>query len=68
MLIAYSASLALNTLPVYLPFATSALGFHSTLGTITVVTSVIGSVSKPFVAKAADMTSRPTAYLWSLLV
>lgn len=65
-LIAYVSSLASNTLYVYLPFATSSFGQHSTLGTITVVTSIISSVGKPFIAKIADLTSRPHAYLYSL--
>ncbi|ORY68053.1 major facilitator superfamily domain-containing protein [Leucosporidium creatinivorum] len=66
-LIAYVSSLASNTIYVYLPFATSSFGEHSTLGTITVVTSIIASVGKPFIAKIADLTSRPHAYLYSLV-
>jgi MFS family permease len=66
-LIAYAASLASNTLYVYLPFATSAFATHSKLGTITVVTSIVASVCKPGWSKLADMTSRPIAYLCSLV-
>ncbi|ORY72385.1 major facilitator superfamily domain-containing protein [Leucosporidium creatinivorum] len=65
-LIAYAASLANNTLYVYLPFATSNFGNHSTLGTITVVTTIISSVGRPFIAKIADLSSRPIAFLYAL--
>lgn len=40
---------------------------HSLLGSITVVTSIVASVCKPFISKIADIFSRPTAYLFSLL-
>lgn len=40
---------------------------HSLLGAIQTANSIIGTVSKPFIAKLADLTSRPIAYATSLV-
>lgn len=66
-LIAYTYSLAENTTSTYLAFATSAFSKHSLLGAISTATSVLGGVSKPFIAKLSDITSRPHAYSVSLV-
>ncbi|KAI5479985.1 hypothetical protein MNV49_002275 [Pseudohyphozyma bogoriensis] len=65
-LICYCYSLESNTTYNYLAFATSSFGQHSLLGTISTVTSIIGSVGRPFIARIADLLSRPHAYLFSL--
>lgn len=66
-LVAYVYSLAENTTSTYLAFATSAFSRHSLLGAISTATSVLGGVSKPFIAKLSDITSRPWAYAVSLV-
>ncbi|WVQ71398.1 hypothetical protein IAR50_000932 [Cryptococcus sp. DSM 104548] len=45
----------------YTAFATSSFGEHTVLGTITVITSIMAGVAKPFIAKLADLWSRPLA-------
>lgn len=52
----------------YEPYATSSFGKHSMLSTLTVATSVIGAVCKPFVAKISDLTSRPFVYVIVLVL
>ncbi|KZV89449.1 MFS general substrate transporter [Exidia glandulosa HHB12029] len=66
-LISYAYSLAGNTVYNYLAFATSAFGKHSLLAAIdTACTRAYVHVGKPFIAKLADITSRPIAYAVSL--
>ncbi|KAM0752628.1 MFS general substrate transporter [Meredithblackwellia eburnea MCA 4105] len=67
-IICYGYSLEQNTTYNYLAFATSSFGHHSLLGSISTATSIIASVSRPFIAKIADITSRPHAYLLALCV
>lgn len=52
---------------VYLPFATSAFEMHTIIGTIGVVTLIMGGVLPPFWAKTADLLSRPWALLGALV-
>jgi MFS family permease len=52
-----------STTASYEPYATSSFGHHSMLSTLSIATSVISSVSKPIVAKIADVTSRPATYI-----
>ncbi|GAA5919492.1 hypothetical protein JCM6882_008652 [Rhodosporidiobolus microsporus] len=82
-LISYVYSLSGNTTGSYLAFATSAFSAHSLLGAIDVAVSLMGAVSKPFIAKVclsprlflalrfllviADITSRPWAYLVAVI-
>lgn len=66
-LVAYVYSLDNNTTLSFLPFATSAFSSHATIGTISTACDIIGAVGKPFIAKFADVTSRPRAYLFSLI-
>lgn len=48
-------------------FATSAFGEHTVLGTISVITGIMAGVAKPFLAKLADLFSRPWALALSVL-
>jgi hypothetical protein len=66
-LIAYVYSLDSNTTPSFLPFATSAFKAHSLLGTINVTNTIISAVAQPLIAKFADVTSRPRAYVLALV-
>ncbi|KAF9020549.1 MFS general substrate transporter [Hymenopellis radicata] len=66
-LLAYVYSLDSNTTSSFLPFATSAFSAHATIGTIDTACDIIGAVGKPFIAKFADVTSRPRAYVFSVL-
>ncbi|GAA6024044.1 hypothetical protein JCM10207_004501 [Rhodosporidiobolus poonsookiae] len=66
-LMCYVTALAQNTTSTFLAFATSAFSKHSLLGSISVAVSLIGAVSKPVIAKIADITSRPWAYAVSLV-
>ncbi|KAH7100188.1 MFS general substrate transporter [Auriculariales sp. MPI-PUGE-AT-0066] len=59
--------LAGSTTGSFLAFATSAFGKHSLLSAIDTVVYVFGGIGKPFIAKLADITSRPIAYAISLL-
>ncbi|KAF8312904.1 major facilitator superfamily domain-containing protein [Cantharellus anzutake] len=65
--VAYVYSLDQNITPNYLPIAASAYGKHSSIGTIFTVESIINGVSKPFIAKIADVISRPSACMCSLV-
>lgn len=47
-------------------FATSAFGEHTVLGTISVITGIMAGVAKPFLAKLADLFSRPWALALSV--
>lgn len=47
-------------------FAASAFGEHSLIGTIGTITSIMAGVSQPFVAKIADVFSRPIAMALSV--
>ncbi|CEP24785.1 str3 [Cyberlindnera jadinii] len=51
----------------YSPAATSAFGYHSLLSTISVADSIISAVSKIWIAKIADVTSRPWTYALALV-
>ncbi|OJA19063.1 hypothetical protein AZE42_09040 [Rhizopogon vesiculosus] len=66
-LASYIYSLDASTTYAYLTFATSSLGKHSFLSSITVVQSLIVAVGKPVIAKVADVSSRGTAYVGVLI-
>ncbi|WVR04917.1 hypothetical protein IAU60_001929 [Kwoniella sp. DSM 27419] len=51
----------------YTPFATSAFGEHTIQGTIATITAIMAGVAKPFIAKLADLFSRPWALAFSVL-
>lgn len=67
LLIYYVFSLGNNTIYNYTPFATSAFGAHSVVATIDVINGIMSGVSKPFIAKMADLWSRPGAMSFSVL-
>ncbi|KAL1405311.1 hypothetical protein Q8F55_008938 [Vanrija albida] len=60
-LIAFAYSLSQSTTYVYAQFATSSFGQHTLVGTIAVVTGIMAGVCQPFIAKMADLFSRPIA-------
>lgn len=43
--------------------ATSSFSMHAELGAVNTASQIIRAVSKPFIGKLADITSRPTTYL-----
>lgn len=67
LLSAFATSLDFGTTRYY---AIPASGFykqHSTvLSTLAIVTNIISAVSKPFIAKLSDVTSRPYMYMFTL--
>ncbi|KAJ6441126.1 putative siderophore iron protein [Purpureocillium lavendulum] len=64
---AWAYSLDQSTTSYYSIDAASYYRQHSAvLSTLSIATSVVGAVCKPFVAKVADMTSRPYTYLVAL--
>ncbi|KAF8914570.1 major facilitator superfamily domain-containing protein [Mucidula mucida] len=60
-LLNYVYTLSSGTTFTYVQYATSSFSKHTILGTISVATAIITGVSKPFIAKLADLTSRPLA-------
>lgn len=67
-LMCYSGSLESNTTYNYSIFAVSSFAAHPLLGTIAILNSILGGVSKPFIAKIADLFSRPVALSGSVVV
>ncbi|KAJ5165893.1 siderophore-dependent iron transporter [Penicillium capsulatum] len=43
--------------------ATSSFSMHAELGAVNTASQIIRAISKPFIGKLADITSRPTTYL-----
>ncbi|OXG22594.1 siderophore-iron transporter Str1 [Cryptococcus neoformans Tu401-1] len=66
-LISIAYGLSQMTTYYYTAFATSAFGEHTVLGTISVITGIMAGVAKPFLAKLADLFSRPWALALSVL-
>lgn len=65
---AWAYSLDSSTTSSYAPFVTSEFKNHSGgLAALAIATSIIGAVCKPFVAKFADVTSRPYTYILILV-
>ncbi|OCF35087.1 siderophore-iron transporter Str3 [Kwoniella heveanensis BCC8398] len=58
-LIAYVYSLSRSTTAYYAQFATSSFGEHTVIGTIGVINAIVAGVAPPFIAKLADIWSRP---------
>jgi MFS family permease len=61
-------AIASDTTYLYLSFATSFFAQNSLLGTIGLLTSVLGAVTQPFWGKLADMSARSVSLLASLLL
>ncbi|TXT07886.1 uncharacterized protein COLE_04810 [Cutaneotrichosporon oleaginosum] len=60
-LVCYVYTLSNSTTYTYASFATSSYSEHTIIGTISVVTGIMAGVSQPFIAKMADLLSRPFA-------
>lgn len=67
VVIAWVATFDSYTTYNYSPAATSAFGYHSLLSTITVANSIVSAVSKIWISKIADVSSRPWTYALFLL-
>lgn len=64
---AWAYSLDSSTTSYYSIDASSYYEEHSSvLSTLSIATSIIGAVSKPFIAKISDITSRPYTYVLAL--
>ena len=59
---AYALDLGITT-TVFTAMATSTFGKHSSLAAVSTAGQIIRAVSKPFIGKLADITSRPTTYV-----
>lgn len=69
LLCAFATSLDFGTTRFYAIPASGYYKQHSTvLSTLTIVTNIIAAVSKPFIAKLSDVTSRPYMYLMTLIL
>ncbi|KAF2158825.1 hypothetical protein M409DRAFT_61330 [Zasmidium cellare ATCC 36951] len=63
----FAYSLDQGTTYIFNAIAASAYESHAQLGAITTANQVVRSVAKPFLAKIADITSRPTTYVIVLI-
>ncbi|OAQ61396.1 siderophore iron transporter [Pochonia chlamydosporia 170] len=59
---AYALDMGITT-TIFGTLAASAFGRHSQVGAINTAGQIIRAVSKPFIGKMADITSRPTTYV-----
>ncbi|KAL1888444.1 hypothetical protein Sste5346_009561 [Sporothrix stenoceras] len=50
------------TSSIFSTLAASTFGVHSQIGTVSTASQIIRAISKPFIGKLADITSRPTTY------
>ncbi|TYJ53067.1 hypothetical protein B9479_006299 [Cryptococcus floricola] len=50
------------TTTIFSPWATSSFGKHANLAAVSTASQIIRAISKPFIGKLADITSRPTTY------
>ncbi|KAG7911782.1 hypothetical protein KL906_001103 [Ogataea polymorpha] len=67
LLIAWVYALENSTTSSFIPLATSSYNDHSSgLAAVSMSTSIITAVAKPFIAKIADSTSRPFTYIFTL--
>ncbi|CAK7233334.1 hypothetical protein SBRCBS47491_008573 [Sporothrix bragantina] len=51
------------TYSIFSTLAASTFGVHSEVGTVTTASQIIRAISKPFIGKLSDITSRPTTYV-----
>lgn len=51
------------TSSIFTTIASSMFGQHSSLAAVTTASQIIRAISKPFIGKLADITSRPTTYV-----
>ncbi|KAI9150853.1 siderophore iron transporter [Paramyrothecium foliicola] len=59
---AYALDMGITT-TIFGTLATSTFGVHSELGAVSTASQIIRAISKPFIGKMADITSRPTTYV-----
>lgn len=59
---AYALDMGITT-SIFGTLATSTFGLHSQLGAVNTASQIIRAISKPFIGKLADITSRPTTYI-----
>lgn len=59
---AYALDLGITT-TVFNTMASSTFGKHSQLGAVATASQIIRAISKPFIGKLSDITSRPTTYV-----
>jgi MFS family permease len=59
---AYALDMGITT-SIFGTLATSTFGLHSQLGAVNTASQIIRAISKPFIGKLADITSRPTTYV-----
>lgn len=55
------------TSTIFTTMASSTFGKHSSLAAVSTASQIIRAVSKPFIGKLADITSRPTTYVVILI-
>lgn len=55
------------TATIFTTMASSTFGQHSSLAVVWTASQIIRAISKPFIGKLADITSRPTTYVIILL-
>ncbi|KAJ0276557.1 hypothetical protein CBS470a_010717 [Colletotrichum nupharicola] len=58
---AYALDMGITT-TIFGTLAASTFKVHSQLGTVNTASQIIRAISKPFIGKLADITSRPTTY------
>ncbi|QDS71941.1 hypothetical protein FKW77_000787 [Venturia effusa] len=51
------------TTTIFTTMASSTFGQHSSLAAVSTASQIIRAISKPFIGKLADITSRPTTYV-----
>lgn len=59
---AYALDLGITT-TIFSTLASSTFGKHSSLAAVSTAGQIIRAISKPFIGKLADITSRPTTYV-----
>ncbi|SPO07364.1 related to major facilitator MirA [Cephalotrichum gorgonifer] len=55
------------TSTIFTTMASSTFGQHSSLAAVSTASQIIRAISKPFIGKLADITSRPTTYVVILI-
>jgi MFS family permease len=58
----YALDQAITT-QIYSAWASSSFGQHANLAAVSTASQIIRAISKPFLGKLADLTSRPTTYV-----
>ncbi|KAJ7112838.1 major facilitator superfamily domain-containing protein [Mycena crocata] len=65
-IISFVYALSSTTTITYEQYAASSFAAHPLIGTITVVVGIMAGVAQPFIAKIADLSSRPAALAMSV--